>query len=238
MKSACIALLLAALAPAAQGKEKPTLWKEWYLYSSAGVPQGYFEEEAEHRPKDKQVAISQRWVENEDGGTTTFIGAVAKDDAKLTPIAFFSERKGQMRTYKLDGRTKGASLEMTFKPVIPPGANLKQSVKLRKDMVLSLFLPLKIARAKAGHGPVPFTAVVEDAKDGNFDSRPGSFEVQGATKNFKGLTCRRTVVSFNGSEDEWWLTKEGKICEIFVRANQSKLTLSSEAEAKAALEKP
>jgi hypothetical protein len=238
VKFVSVLFIFAAISTTAFAKDKNatvTLWKEWYLYTANGIPQGYFVEELEKRPKEKQVAISQRWFEIEDGGTETFIGAVAKDDAKLTPVAFFSERNGKQRTYKLDGRVKNGKIEMTFKPVIPQGANLKHSVKMEKDMILSMFLSMRIAKQKSGS--IPFTAVVEDAKDGNFEARPGSAELQGATKKIRDLDCRRSAVMFNDSEDEWWLTKEGKICEIRIRANQSRLTLTTETEAKAAFGK-
>lgn len=232
--AAYYALLFSTAAFSAPAKTEP-LWKEWYLYTANGVPQGYFVEEAERRGKEKEIALSQRWFEVDDGGTETYIGAVAKDDGKFSPVAFFSERKGPNRNYKLDGRVKGNSLEMTFKPVIPPGANLRHSVKLEKNMILSMFLTMKIAKQKIGS--TAFTAVVEDAKDGNFDLRPGSAEIQGATKKVNGLECRRAAVMFNDSEDEWWVAKDGRICEIRIRANQSRLLLTTEAEAKAALGK-
>lgn len=232
-------LLLASLAIAEAKPAKTTvLWKEWYLYSIAGVPQGYFVETVELRGKEKQVAVSQEWYEAEGGGTKTFIGSVAKDDGRLTPVAFFSERNGPERSYKIDGRVKGGNLEMTFKPVNPQGANLKKTVKLEKEMLLSNFLPLRIARSKPGTGPLKFKAVVEDARDGNFDSREGSAEQQGVTKQVNGNTCRKTIVSFEGSEDSWWITAEGKLCEIYLAANQSRLVLTSEKEAKAALRNP
>lgn len=233
-----LAACLAGSHAEAKTAKTTTLWKEWYVYSVAGVPQGYFVETAELRPKDKQIAVSQEWFEAEGGGTKTFIGSVAKDDARLTPVAFFSERSGPERSYKIDGRVKGANLEMTFKPVNPQGANIKKTIKLEKDMLLSNFLPLRISRTKPGAEPLKFKAVVEDARDGNFDARDGSAEQQGVTKQIRGNTCRKTIVAFGGSEDAWWITSEGKLCEIYLSANQSRLLLSSEEEAKAALKKP
>jgi hypothetical protein len=132
--------LLVALPVFAAGANK-TLWKEWYIYSVNGQPRGYFEETMEKRPGDKQLAVTQRWVEKEDGRTETYIGSVATDDDRLAPVAFFSERKGPHAVYKIDGRAKDGALRMTFKAEKPKAADRKKAVVIGKDMVLSNFVP-------------------------------------------------------------------------------------------------
>lgn len=199
-----------------------------------GVAQGYFEETMERRPADHHLAISQRWVENEGGPSETYIGSVAMDDGNLTPVAFFSERKGA-RVYKIDGRVKNGKLEMTFKPLKPAGKNTKKSVAIKPNVLLSNFVPLRLATHDTAKGSLSFSAVVEDAKDGNFDSRVGSAEVFGVKKDIKGISCRKSIVEFEGIAGEWWVTSEGKLCELSIPSNQSRLERTTESEAKKAL---
>lgn len=232
-------ILFLLLAPAAESAtatrlENKLLWKEWYLFSVAGVPQGYFEEVAENRPGEKQIAITQKWVEKDGGKTETYIGSVASDDGKLTPVAFFSERKGA-KVYKIDGRVKAGKLEMTFKPIKPKGKNGRKSVAVDDNVLLSNFVPMKLASHNPNEGSFNFSAVVEDAKDGNFDSRTGSALVFGITKEIRGNTCRKSVVEFEGVAAEWWVTKEGKLCDLTNASQKYRLELSSEKEAKKAL---
>jgi hypothetical protein len=248
MIAALLPLLAATLALGAPPAKKSTpaspasppatkqLWRQWYLYTSGGQAAGYYEETAERRPGEKHLAVSQRWVEKEADGqrTETFIGSVSQDNPKLTPVAFFSERSGPARAYKLDGRAKGAQLELTYKPVTPPGANVRKVAALKGTTLLSNFVPLFLARRPAG-GETRFEAVVEDARDGNFDVRPGAAEVFGVTRQVQGDSCRKAVVDFAGVAAEWWFTKEGKLCEISIPQNQAKLTMTTEADAKKAL---
>lgn len=225
---------IASAATTATRLENQVLWKEWYLFTTNGAAQGYFEEVMEKRPGDKHLAVTQRWVEKEGGRTETYIGSVAADDGKLTPVAFFSERKGPKEVYKIDGRVKGGQLDMNYKPTKPKGQTVKKSAPVASDMVLSNFLPLLLARHEGG-GEFKFSAVVEDARDGNFSSRAGTAEVFGKTKEIRGQSCRRTVVEFNGVDGEWWITKEGKLCDLLMPGTQQRLQLTTEADAKKAL---
>jgi hypothetical protein len=236
MKKIFLLLLLAIPTPAAKSEANQIVWKAWYLYTVAGTPQGYFEEILEKRPGDKHLALTQRWVEFDGGREETYIGSVALDNANLSPVAFFSERKGP-RVYKIDGRAKGGQLNMTFKPIKPAGKNTKKTVMLGPNVLLSNFVPLKLSRHEASAGTLNFSAVVEDAKDGNFDLRTGSAEVFGVTKEIKGATCRKSIVEFEGVAGEWWVTKEGKLCELSLPASKSKLELTTESEAKKAFGK-
>lgn len=228
-----LALLLAA--PFAHA-ENTQLWKQFYLYTVNGQAVGYFEETAERRTKEKQLAVSQRWVENENGGrTATYIGAVAKDDGKFTPVAFFSERTGEGKSYKLDGRAKGDTLSMTYKP--NAGASANKKTKMKPGTILSNFVPLYLAKLDPNKGEVQFSAVVEDARDGNFETRGGTALVQAVKKEIQGRACRKAAVEFDGIVGEWWIATDGRLCEFFIPANKSKLTLSTEEEAKKALGK-
>lgn len=228
-------LLLAALPASAAAPANKTLWKEWYVYSVAGVNQGYFEEVMESRPADKQLALTQKWVENDSGKHETYIGSVAADNAKLTPVAFFSERKGPASEYKIDGRAKNGQLSMNFTQMKPKAAKDKKTIGLSASLILSNFVPTLLARSDAGKGVISFNAIVEDARDGKFDSRSGKAEIHGVKKEIKGLSCRRADVEFNGIVGEWWFTQEGKLCAVIMPESKSKLEISTEAEAKKSL---
>lgn len=233
MKKIYLLLLLSSTALGATPNR--TLWQEWYLYTVDGVAQGYFEETMESRPAEKNLALTQRWVEKENGRTETYIGSVAMDDQKLTPVAFFSERTGPNEAYKIDGRAKSGNLRMNFTAVKPKGQPQKKAVKIHAGLILSNFVPLLLARHDSTKGPLLFSAVVEDARDGKFDSRDGRAELATTTKDIKGQKCRLAAVEFNGIAGEWWFTTEGKLCRLELPSAKSKLELTTEAEAKKAL---
>ena len=221
-------------APSAAGETK-TLWKQYYLYTVNGQAKGYFEETAERREKEKQLAVSQRWVETDGGRTETFIGAVAEDNAALTPVAFFSERTGPRSAYKLDGRAKGSELSMTFRSTKPPSPAAQKKTAMKPGTIFSNFVPLYLSRLDPAKGAVRFYAVVEDARDGNFETRSGTALVQAVKKDIQGQTCRKARVEFNGQIGEWWIAQDGRLCEFSLPELKAKLSLSTEEAAKKAI---
>ncbi len=242
MKFFLLALIFCspALAKTEPAKTEKTeaLWKEWYVYSMGGEMIGYYEETAEKRGKDKQLAITQRWTEKEGGLSETYIGSVVHDNAALGPVAFFSERKGSGQTYRIDGRAKGSELLMTFKPVQPKGKDIKAAADLAPNMVLSNFLPYWLAKKEPNKGPYTFLAVVEDPRDGKFDARDGKAQPQAVTKKVGKETCRKIEISLDGTPGEWWITSAGKLCEVLLPVSQARLLLSTENEAKKAFGTP
>lgn len=211
------------------------LWKQYYLYTVAGVAKGYFEETAERRPAEKQLAVSQRWVEVDGGRTETFIGSVAADDAALTPVAFFSERSGAGHSYKLDGRAKGSDLSMSYRSLTPPGPSAQKKTAMKPGTILSNFVPLFLSRLDPAKGATRFFAVVEDARDGNFETRAGTALLQAVKKDIQGQTCRKARVEFNGQIGEWWVATDGRLCEFSLPDAKAKLSLSTEEAAKKAI---
>ncbi|RZA08552.1 MAG: hypothetical protein EOP11_04515 [Proteobacteria bacterium] len=217
------------------GAEAQILWKQYYLFTVNGVAKGYFEETAERRPKEKQLSVSQRWVETEGGRTETYIGAVAEDNAKLSPVAFFSERTSAEHAYKIDGRAKGQELSMTFKSAIPPSPPIAKKTKMKAGTIFSNFVPLYLSKLDPSKGAVRFDAVVEDARDGNFETRAGTALLQAVKKTIHGQDCRKARVEFNGQIGEWWIATDGRLCEFSLPQVKAKLTLATEEEAKKAL---
>jgi hypothetical protein len=226
---------LSSPAELAAPTETKVLWKQYYLYAIGGKPMGYFEETAERRGKEKQLAVSQRWVETEGGRTETYIGSVAADDEKLSPVAFFSERTGAGQSYKLDGRAKGTELSMSYRSTTPPGPPAQKKTVMKPGTILANFLPLFLAKLDPAKGAVRFYAVVEDARDGNFETRAGTALLQAVKKEIQGQSCRKARVEFNGQIGEWWIATDGRLCEFTLPELKAKLTLSTEEAAKKAI---
>ncbi|MGZ3692775.1 MAG: hypothetical protein ACXWQO_00900 [Bdellovibrionota bacterium] len=216
---------------ASAGKTE-TLWKEWYLYSAGGKPAGFYEETAEKRLGEKQIAVTQRWVEREGTLSETYIGAVADDDGKFTPVAFFRERKQGGKENKVDAIAKGGTLTVTVRDA--KGQKEKKSVLVGPGMYLSNTLSLVMATKKPGKEPFAFQAIVEDVRDGNYDPMEGAALISETTKKIHGLDCRKITVEFHG-QAEWWVAPNGKVCEINAPVNGTKIELSNEKEAKKAL---
>ncbi len=229
-------LLVASVSLAAPAKSE-ILWKEWYLISQKGVAVGYFEETAERRPSEKQLAVTQKWLEKMDGKAETYIGSVA-DEARLTPVAFFVDRKGgsEEKSYKTDGRVKNKKIEITFKPVSNSLAKSTEQASLQPSMYLSSFVPMAVARHFKEKGPLTFVALVEDSGDMSVAVKKGLAEVLKEEKKIGGETCRSVVIHFGGQLQKWWISKAGKACLVEFPDSGMKMELSNEKQAKTALE--
>lgn len=229
LSSTLLALLVSAPALAAKPE---TLWKSWYVYSINGKASGFYEETAERRTEEKQIAVNQKWVEREGTLSETYIGSISTDDGKFTPVAFFCERKQSGKESVVDGRAKDSAMQITIKPA--GGGKEKRSAILKPGIILSNALPLMLAGKKASKDPMAFQAIVEDVRDGNYEPREGAALVSDATKKIGGLNCRKVTVDFQGAL-EWWVAPNGQVCEITNQANGTRIALSTEKEAKKAL---
>lgn len=239
-----LALLFALPAPATAADKaaaKPAekteqLWQEWYLVTSNGNPIGYFEETAERRGAEKQISITQKWVEKIGGKVESYVGSVA-DDFSLRPVAFFVDRKApsEEKSYKVDARVKGGKLEITFKPASAALAKSTEITALTPSMVLSSFTGLAVARHFKAKGPLSFTAIVEDGGDMNVELRKGTAEVGKEEKKFGKDKCRQATVLMGGKAQEWWVSAAGKSCLIVFPDSGTRMELTTEALAKKAL---
>ncbi len=223
----CLSLLALSTAPAfAASPKAKVLWKEWYIFTVAEQVQGYYSEETEERTADKQLAVSQSWMEHDNGGTQTFIGSVAKNDAALSPIAFYVERKSNAGAISVDARTKDSKIVVQLKT---GDATKKLEFTNEKALIWGNFLSLQLARAKKF--PLTFSAMVEDSKDGDFQPQLGTASSTTESKKIHGETCKKYQLKFRELASEWWLSKAGKICEVTIPESGARITLSSEKDA-------
>jgi|GEM_PF-5213136 len=232
-----LSLILATASAAATAKSE-TLWKEWYLISQKGVAVGYFEETAERRTGEKQLAITQKWVEKMDGKAETYIGSVA-EESRLKPVAFFVDRKvggDESKTYKTDGRVKDKKLEITFKPASASLSKSTEVTSLQPSMYFSSFVPMAVARHFKEKGPLNFVAVVEDGGSMNVEVKKGLAEVQKDEKKIGSENCRSAIIHFGGQLQQWWITKAGKVCLVEFPDSKMKMELSDEQAARKAVD--
>lgn len=239
-----ILIVILALLAQAPAHASGQLWHEWYLVTQNGVPMSLFEETAEKRTTEHELAITQKWVEKMAGRQETYIGSVSQAET-LAPVAFFVERKGD-KPYKIDGRAKGGELEITFKPGSPDLARSDEGATRNKQLehtpigpgyYLSSALGIAIARKfqdKKAQS-FAFTAVVEDGGDMNVEVKKGKVDVGTAEKKIGKEHCRQATVEFAGKMQEWWLTKAGKACVVAIPESGVKMELSTEKAAKKAL---
>jgi hypothetical protein len=225
-------LLCGASAHAAKSEK---LWNEWYLVTRNGAPVSLFEETAEKRGQENEIAITQNWIENAGDRQETYIGSVSNAET-LAPVAFFVERKGG-KPYKTDARVKGQQLEITFKPGSPDLAKSTELTPLGKGYYLSSILPTAIARKFVGKAKesFAFTAVVEDGGDMNVEVKKGTVDVGTKEKKIGKENCREALVVFDGKSQEWWVTKAGKACLVVFPDSGTKMELSTEKAAKKAM---
>ena len=227
-----LALALLALPPRASAAE--TLWHEWYLVSHGGSPISFYEETAEKRGPEGEIAVTQKWVEKGEAREETYIGSVSKADG-LAPVAFFVDRKGA-KPYKIDARTKDGRLEISFKPGSGGMAPSTEYASLGPDHYLASALPLVVARHFGkGASHFSFTGIVEDGGAMNVEVKKGSVEVATAEKKLGKENCRKASVTFDGKLQEWWVAKSGKTCRVSSADTGTQLELSTESAAKKAL---
>jgi hypothetical protein len=232
----CKALLLLAAAafPGATRATPEPLWREWYLVTRNGEALSYFEEIAEKRPAEKQLAITQSWVENAGGRSELYLGSVA-ESASLRPVAFFADRKGA-KPYKIDGRAKDGKIEITFKPGTPELAKSTEYTPLPQGMLLSNFLGIALSRHFGKKGGLAFTALVEDAGGMNVEVKSGSATAGAGEKKIGKESCREAVVRIDGKAQNWWVARSGKVCLVEIPGAGTRMELSTEALAKKAAE--
>lgn len=224
------------LSPSSAHAATTKLWTEWYLVSQNGAAVSLFEETAEKRATENEIAITQKWVEKlMPGRQETYIGSVSNLET-LAPVAFFVERKGA-KPYKTDGRMKDQSLEITFKPGTPDLANSTERTPVGKGYYLSSVLPTAIARkfVNKGTDAFAFTAVVEDGGDMNVEVKKGKVDVGVKEKKIGKENCRNAVVNFDGHVQEWWIAKSGKVCLVNFPDSNTKMELTTEKAAKKAM---
>lgn len=237
-----ILLCLACAAPAQARSVKAgaitKLWTEWYLVTRNGEALSLFEETAERRPGEQELAITQKWVEKSGARQETYIGSVSEEQS-LAPVAFFVERKGR-KHYKIDGRAKGKQLEITFKPGAPGAARTTESTPLGAGVYLSSALPTAIARHFKGakKETLAFTAVVEDDSDMNVEVKKGTVEITAEEKKFGREGCRLARMGIDGASQEWWIAQNGKVCRVHYPDSGVTMELSTEKAAKKALKEP
>jgi hypothetical protein len=234
-------LLLLALnpGPASSSPVKSVpLWKAWYLVSKDGKALSAFEETAEKRPRDAQIVITQKWIERVNGQKSeAYIGAVAEEN-RLAPVALFVERTGKARSYKTDGRVKAGRLDLTFKPANGPKPKSTASTRLAAGTYFSNFVPMAVARHFSEKGAFQFTAIVEDDGEMNVEVKSGIVEIQSIEKIIGGESCWGALIRIDGSLQEWWITKQGKTCQVNFPDSNTRLELSTEAAAKKAMAGP
>lgn len=233
MKILIAASLIASAGAHAAASEQ--LWKEWYLISRNGVATGYFEEIADRRPGEKQIAITQRWVENPAERTETYVGSVS-EEARLKPVAFYVDRKAptEEKSYRIDARVKNKKFEITFRPASEALAKSTEITSLKPEMYLSSFVPLAVARNFKSGKPTPFTAVIEDGGEMSVEVKKGSAELTKKEKKIAGQKCIGATIELAGASQNWWITNEGKTCLVEIPSQGVTLALSTENDAKKA----
>lgn len=231
-----IALLTSLLLAQASLAKVPStpLWNEWYLISVDGTATSYFQETAERRPTENSIAITQNWVEAD--GSEVYIGSVSSAEKDLRPIAFFSVRKSKTINHKIDARTTGKKLIVTLKQQNKKASKIEKSIEIKPGLYLSSFLPMAVSRKIGEKGAFQFNAVVEESHEEAFEVRKGIVEVTGESKKVNSMACHGALIQIDGTISEWWITKDGKVCEVSYPSTNTKMVLTTEEKAKKALE--
>src|SRR3989344_3234498 len=188
------------------------LWSQWYVYTAGNQPFGYYKEDLELSTAEKQFNIQQQlWEKNESGGISeTFLGAVAKDDKKLSPVAFYVEKKKSSGGTVIQGRIKNGELQLS---VIGLGGKIepvKQNVFITNNTFLSSYLPMFLMKQKTIGKAISYKIILEEGDEGNFLPQNGTATISKTISIIEGNACQQVRIKFKKLDSTWWIDKEGK----------------------------
>jgi hypothetical protein len=218
-----------------------TLWTQWYVFYVKDIPAGYYSEEVQDYKKDNEIHVNQHfWEKDESGMKESFLGLVAKKDDKLSPLAFYIEKKSASSSENVEGRVKQNRLSVQVKRQGLANAKPdKREIILKKDTIFSSFFSQFLAlNAKKHRGgkPFEFSAVLEDNNDDNYSPRNGKAELLAEKINVHGEVCYKANLTYFKIPSIWWVSEKGKLCQELAPTLNVKILAVTEAEAKAALQ--
>ncbi len=220
MKPATIALALVTLsstfisAETVQAAEK-TLWDSWYTVTVGGKTHyGYYNDKVTQA--DRKIRFqNQFWKQEEGYINEEQLGAIAEDNADLTPVFFSFRSNYRAAEMVIDGNVSGKVLTVKIrkaKAELPP---IRKT--LPSKAVLSIFFPVlaskKLAGMKVGE-EAGFLAVLEDNIDLAYRAVDGRMKVEKPDAFAQKSHTAKVSVTYSDRRSIWYLDPSGNALRI------------------------
>ena len=217
MKPAILALVLLAVSntfPSAQAAEK-TLWDSWYTVTVGGKTHyGYYNDKITQA--DGKIRFqNQFWKQEEGYINEEQLGAIADDNAELTPVFFSFRSNYRAAELVIDGNVSGKVLTVKIrkaKAELPP---IRKT--LPSKAVLSIYFPVlaakKLTGMKVGDGAA-FLAVLEDNIDLAYRAVDGKMKVEKPDAFALKSHTAKVSVTYSDRRSVWYLEPSGNAVRI------------------------
>lgn len=210
------------------------LWDNWYVVSSDGVPESYYNEQAELSGDKAKIRVNT-WLKDGEKIKSENLGATAKNTPLLEPLLF-------------NFRTQEMGIEKTIDGTILNNGKVF-SVKIKKGdktlnplraemlpkLILVSFFPLwihKNYKKISSVGPKDFHAIVEDQVADQVPVVKGNVYEMMPDAISKESKTRKLRVVFNNVVAYWYVTPKGDPIQINIPSMKKtvKKTTRQEAE--------
>ncbi len=209
------------------------LWDNWYVVTTDGTPESYYNEIAETIGDKAQVRVNT-WIKEGTKIKSENLGATAKNTPLLEPL-LFNFRTQEMGIEKtLDGTIMNNGKVFSVK--IKKGE--KSLTPLRAEMlpklILVSFFPVwihKNYKKITGVQPKDFSAIIEDQVADQVPVVKGNVYEMVPDELSKKTKTRKLRVVFNNIVAYWYVTPKGDPIEINAPSLKKHVKKVSKAEA-------
>jgi hypothetical protein len=209
------------------------LWDNWYVVSSDGAPESYYNEQAEITGDKAKIRVNT-WLKEGTKIKSENLGATAKNTTLLEPL-LFNFRTQEMGIEKtIDGTIMNNGKVFSVK--IKKGE--KTLTPLRAEMlpklILVSFFPIwvhKNYKKISSVGPKDFHAIVEDQVGDQVPVVKGNVYEMMPDAISKETKTRKLRVVFNNVVAYWYVTPKGDPLQINVPSLKKIVKKTSRQEA-------
>jgi hypothetical protein len=118
----------------------------------------------------------------------------------------------------------------------PPLTRDEKTFPMAPNTIFYSTLPRYLAKHEPGMYSV--NAIMEDIRTLDYVVKILQIRRTSETKKIGALTCEESFVSLNGPMAEYWVAKDGTLCQLSIPESKSLIEMKTEAEAKTALGLP
>ncbi|MBL7716045.1 MAG: hypothetical protein JNL01_11325 [Bdellovibrionales bacterium] len=209
---------LAAEAPKAKTQDEVVVADTWYTVTIAGKTKyGYYNDKIVRRGD--QLFFQNRYWKSEEGFINEeALGAIAKDDADLTPLVFNFQSKYRNSETKIDGSLKDGELTVKIKK----GGKELPLVKRTgiKNAIFSVFFPVwlgkKFNEMKVGQ-TLSYLTILEDNIDQNFSSISGWVRQEKDDEFAIKNKAKKLAVTYRDLKSTWYILPSGTPIKIHLQ---------------------
>ncbi|HEY8280574.1 MAG TPA: hypothetical protein VIH99_13170 [Bdellovibrionota bacterium] len=213
----------------------------WYVVRKNGKTSAVFSESVTKDVAEKSVSIRQKWELIAPARGRIKLESLSVGDATLSPSWM------KVRFKKKDGKkefrfTASAvsdlgkpQFKLEFEQIKPKKKKTEKFFDNPPDGVFYTALPLYLSRLKTG--TYLATGIMEDIDSPEFSTKKLRLQRLDESKDIHGERCSRSVVDIGGFPGDLWANAAGRLCELSLPTMKTKISRSTDAEAKKLLKR-